>query len=152
MQEDFDRWNAHKQSIDARSDEPPRFPKEGSVWMCSIGKNIGFEQNGGGEAFMRPALVVKKFNNKMYWVVPLTSKQKPFDFYYNFTAPGEQEAAAVLAQLRLVSVKRFVRDMYEMSAHDFSAIRATLTSFLGQSKPRTRRGFSRPPETGGTFT
>jgi len=54
-------------------------------------------------------LIVKKFNNKMFWVVPLTSKQKALDFYHNFTDATGHAASAILAQLRLLSLKRFDR-------------------------------------------
>jgi hypothetical protein len=38
--------------------------------MSSFGKNIGYEQNGSGANFSRPILIIRKFNNHMYWVVP----------------------------------------------------------------------------------
>ncbi len=65
MEKEFDKWNEQKKQI-AADDDPKLFPKTGEIWMSVIGKNIGFEQNGGGESFSRPALVVKKFNNKMF--------------------------------------------------------------------------------------
>ena len=144
MQKDFDRWNIIKKRIESYADEQLPFPKEGTVWMCTFGVNIGFEQDGTGEIFERPGLVVKKFNNKMYWVAPLSTKQKPYDFYYNFTDPNGMKAAVILAQLRLVSVKRFIRDMYYINDADFESIRSLLMGFLRKSKPRTVRGFSRP--------
>lgn len=147
MKKDFDQWNKRKKRLDAQGDVDALFPKEGWVWMCSIGVNVGYEQDGTGQVFERPVLVVKKFNNKMFWIVPLSSKQKQFDFYYNFADPNGRKGSAILAQLRLVSAKRFIRDMYQMSDADFSAIAARLVDFLKKSKPRTRRGLSRPEGT-----
>jgi mRNA interferase MazF len=86
----FDEWNEQKKNIEQSSDtysEPLLYPKEGEVWMSVLGKNIGFEQNGGGDNFSRPFLVIKKFNNHMFWIVPLSSKQKSLNFFYNFTDP-----------------------------------------------------------------
>jgi len=54
-------------------------------FSTTFGKNIGFEQNGSGDNFSRPVLIVKKFNNHMFWCVPLSTKQKTFDFYFNYT-------------------------------------------------------------------
>jgi len=34
--------------------------------LASLGKNIGYEQDGNGSGFSRPVLVVKKFNNQMF--------------------------------------------------------------------------------------
>ncbi len=135
MEKDFDRWNQVKKRI-ALGDHPNLFPKDGWVWMCAVGKNIGFEQNGAGKIFERPVLVVKKFNNKMFWVAPLSTKQKTYDFYYNFTDPNDRKGSVILAQMRLVSMKRFIRDMYKMNEADFNGILTQLTAFLNKSKPR----------------
>ncbi|MDP3763798.1 MAG: hypothetical protein Q8Q92_04125 [bacterium] len=69
MQKDFDNWNELKKKIETSEHEPERFPQVGEVWMCYLGKNIGFEQNAGGDNFSRPSLIVKKFNNQMFWSV-----------------------------------------------------------------------------------
>ena len=135
MEKDFDKWNEKKKALDAGSD-PKLFPKEGWVWICSVGFNIGFEQNGTGVVFERPVLVVKKFNNKMYWVVPLSTKQKKYDFYYNFIDPNGMNGSVILAQLRLISVKRFIRDMYKINESDLANITEQLKGFLDKSKPR----------------
>ncbi len=135
-----------KKRIEFEKKPPILFPKEREVWMCSLGRNIGFEQNGTGDGLGRPVLVVKKFNNKMFWVVPLSSRQKEFDFYYNFYDAAGMPASAILAQLRLLSVKRFDRNLYEVSMETLEDIQKKLVGFL-QSKPRTRRGFSEPEGT-----
>jgi hypothetical protein len=131
MQNDFDRWNEIKKTLDASDDKRMFFPKTREVWMCSVGRNIGFEQNGSGNNFSRPVLVVKKFNNQMFWTAPLSTKQKKFDFYFNFTDPNDQKVAVIIAQLRLVSIKRFNRKMYEIGESDFNKIQALLKGFLG---------------------
>ena len=61
---------------------------------------------------------------------------KTYDFYYNFTDPNNNKGSVILAQVRLVSVKRFIRDMYKMNNIDFNQILARLTAFLSKSKPR----------------
>ena len=98
--------------------------------MCVMGKNIGIEQNGSITDFVRPILVVKKFNNQMFWVVPLSGKQKRLDFYYNFTDPQRMVVSAILAQLRMMSTKRFMRKMYTLAANHYIRIRESLGAFL----------------------
>lgn len=127
---DFDSWNELKKKINVSEDKPDRFPKEGEVWMCVVGKNIGREQNGGSDNFTRPVLVVKKFNNEIFWIVPLSTKQKELDFYFNFTDLNNQKVSVILAQMKLVSVKRLERDIYVMPNELFSKIRQKLKSFL----------------------
>jgi mRNA interferase MazF len=69
MQKDFDRWNEIKKQL--AHVPAAAFPKNGEVWMCTLGKNLGREQNGGSQDFSRPVLVIKKFNNEIFWGVPL---------------------------------------------------------------------------------
>ena len=80
--------------------------------------------------FSRPVLIVKKFNNTMFLVVPLSTKQKSYDFVYNFTDPNGVSASAILAQVRLVSIKRFKRKLYDFSIEDFNVIKSNLRSFF----------------------
>ena len=127
---DFDSWNELKKKIDVEKNEPDRFPKESEVWMSSLGKNIGYEQNGSGDNFSRPILIVKKFNNHMFWVIPLPTKQKDFDFYFNYTDPNNQKVSAILAQMKLLSVKRLKRKLYDIPNELFDEMRQKLKSFL----------------------
>ena len=119
-----------KKKIEAEKNEPDKFPKEGEVWMSSLGRNIGFEQNGSGANFSRPVLIVKKFNNHMFWCVSLSTKQKDFDFYFNYTDQNNQKVSAILAQMKLVSVKRLKRKLYELSRDKLQEIKLKLKSFL----------------------
>jgi mRNA interferase MazF len=130
MENDFDRWNEIKKRLASNPSPPPAFPKTGEVWMCTLGKNLGREQNGGPRDFSRPVLVIKKFNNEIFWVVPLSTKQKPLDFYFNYDDPSGTPVAAVLAQLRLVSINRFRRNIYVLPATSLNEVRARLRAFL----------------------
>ena len=127
---DFDSWNELKKKIDTKNDLPDNFPKEGEVWMSTVGINIGYEQNGSEDNFSRPMLIVKKFNNHMFWAIPLSTQQKDFDFYFNYTDPNDQKVSAILAQMKLVSVKRLKRDLYIMRDKLFNEIKQKLKLFL----------------------
>jgi mRNA interferase MazF len=130
MPNDFDLWNETKKRLAFEKRLPTAFPKRGEVWMCTLGMNLGREQNGGPRDFSRPVLVVQKFNNEMFWIVPLTTKQKALDFYFNFDDPSGAHVAAVLAQLRLVSINRLRRDVYVLPAALLGEVRARLQAFL----------------------
>lgn len=114
----FDEWNNIKKQIESK--ELKVFPKKGEVWWVFMGKNIGFEQDGKDENFLRPVLVTKKFNNKMFWVIPLSSKQKSLDFYLNFVDYKNNNVSLVLSQLKLLSVKRFQRKIYTLNKDIFN--------------------------------
>lgn len=127
---DFNRWNELKKKIDDEKAILGNFPKEGEVWMAEVGLNIGCEQNGSEDSFTRPVLIVKKFNNSMFWVVPLSTKQKSLDFYFNFTDQNNQRVSAILAQMKLASAKRLKRDIYIIPQELFLEIRQKLKEFL----------------------
>ena len=41
--------------------------KEGEIWWCRIGMNIGHETYGKGASFSRPVLIFKKFSNDFFY-------------------------------------------------------------------------------------
>jgi mRNA-degrading endonuclease toxin of MazEF toxin-antitoxin module len=129
---ELDVWNELKKTIDSSKTyvQVTVFPKESEVWMTHLGKNIGFEQNGSGASFSRPVVVVKKFNNHMFWVVPLSTKQKEFTFYFNYIDLTGQPVSAVLAQMKLMSIKRFKRNLYNMPTEIFATLKEKLRTFL----------------------
>lgn len=126
---DYDIWNKQKKRIQA-SPSANIFPKEGEIWISIFGKNIGYEQNGIGDNFSRPVLIIKKFNNQMFWCVPLSTKQKKFDFYFNFLDPNNKKVSLILAQLKLMSIKRFNRKIYTISDNHIFIVKERLKKFL----------------------
>jgi hypothetical protein len=62
--------------------------------------------------------------------VPLSTKQKRFDFYFNFTDPNKSPVSAILAQMKLVSIKRLQRKMYELPEEIFGAMLAKMRTFI----------------------
>ena len=65
MYKNFDHWNKSKKKIEVRRDK--FLYKEGDVWWCSVGLNIGTESCGKGGEFRRPVLIIKKtFKEKFY--------------------------------------------------------------------------------------
>ena len=79
---EFDNWNEVKKSTNI--DKVIRNFKEREIFYMKMGQNVGFEQNGKGENFVRPVIILKKFNKEMFFGVPLSSQYKEGKFYYNF--------------------------------------------------------------------
>ncbi len=127
--ENFDNWNILKKEISKRI-EPKKYPQEGEVWLGSIGQNIGYEQSSNSEDFSRPFLVIKKFNNQMFWIIPLSTKQKKYDFYFNYLDHEKRPVSAILAQMKLVSIKRFQRKMHELSPETLDKIKSKITLLI----------------------
>ena len=55
---------------------------------------------------------------------------KDFDFYFNYTDANDQKVSAILAQMKLVSVKRLKRKLYDVSNELFDEMKQKIKSFL----------------------
>ncbi len=64
MSKKFDNWNDVKKNL--HGEHKAIIFKERDIFWVSIGVNIGYEQDGKGEIFSRPVVVVKKYNNNLF--------------------------------------------------------------------------------------
>jgi mRNA-degrading endonuclease toxin of MazEF toxin-antitoxin module len=133
VEKNYEAWTPLKQTIN-NSGEPRLFFHERQVWYCHLGENIGFEQDGRGDQFLRPAVIVRKFNNDVCWAVPLTRTRKDLPFYFTFPLQSEagtsESSTAVLSQIRLIDVKRLRRMIGYVSEPDFAALKQKLKALL----------------------
>jgi mRNA interferase MazF len=53
----------------------------------------------------RPVLVFKKFNNNIFWAIPLSTKNKMNKYYVKILLKDE-EVSAMISQLRVLDSKR----------------------------------------------
>ena len=116
---DFDNWNNKKKIIDQKEIPLGMFFNEREIWWGSLGLNIGYEQDGKNENFERPLLIVRKFNNDIVWVLPLTTIAKDNRFHYKLKSSG---SFLILSQIRLVSTKRFLRLVETINENEFKEI------------------------------
>ena len=78
MAKNFDSWNKIKKQVDERKINI--FCNQREIWWCSLGLNVGSEEDGKNELFERPVLIINVFNRDMIRVSPLTSKNKEITF------------------------------------------------------------------------
>ncbi len=123
MIKDFEKWNEVKKVLD-KKESAPTF-KEREIWWCSIGLNIGHEENGKNIDYSRPILVVKKFNNDFFLGSPLTTKIKE-KHYYRKISFKEKEQCVMLSQTRPYASRRLINKMGDLSGKQFFEIRAAL--------------------------
>lgn len=127
----FDGWNELKKEIHTE-DNTATF-KEREIWWCSIGLNIGFESDGKNRLFNRPILVIRKFNNRLFWGVPLTTKIKDNPYYHRFTF-NEKPQCAMITHLRLYDSKRMTHKMGQLPNGQFKPIVKALSGLLDTQK------------------
>lgn len=127
IHKDFKTWHKIKLYLHNEK-ERPHF-HEGEVWFCSLGENIGFEQDGRGKEFMRPVVIVRKFNKEVCWGLPLTKNPKRGKYYFSFNLNGKT-STAILSQLKLIDSKRLNYRVGNVSDTDSAKIRKHLRQLL----------------------
>lgn len=128
MKKDFKSWHNEKSQLHEEKVRP--FFHEKEIWFSSLGLNIGFEQDGRGESFLRPVVIIKKFNNEILWGIPPTKNKRKGMYYFSFKFDKDKESTAILSQIRLIDSKRLQYKIGEVKDSDFLAIKRKLTQFL----------------------
>ena len=122
MQKDFDKWNEIKKETNA---EEPRLYTVREIWWCRLGVNIGTEQDGGGEKFLRPAVIVRGFGSDACLVVPLTTSPREHPLRISIGAVNGCPARANLSQVRVIDTRRLVEKIGFLEKELFARIRKT---------------------------
>jgi mRNA interferase MazF len=120
MPKDFDKWNLEKKSIHSNQEFP--FYNEREIWWCSLGVNVGFEQDGTGQKFDRPVLVIKGFNKNTFLCVGLTGKKKTGKYYFYLGKIEGRDSTAVLSQIRVIDTKRLIRKIETLEEKTFQEL------------------------------
>ncbi|KKR54103.1 MAG: hypothetical protein UT90_C0002G0060 [Parcubacteria group bacterium GW2011_GWA1_40_21] len=143
MKKDFDKWNNVKKITELKLDNFGIHERE--IWWTSFGVNIGVETDGKNNDFERPALIIRKFNRQMVWVLPTTLQAKDERFHEKFTLEDKEYFVAI-TQLRTVSTKRFLRKIGMMSKEDFIKVKQRIMRFLQENENPPLSGSSRRPK------
>ena len=116
----FSEWIDLKSNLHFAGNYPP--VKEGQIWWCAVGENIGVEINGKNEAFSRPVLVMKKLSRYGFMGIPLTSQEHEGSWYVHFEFKNKMQYAA-LAQARVFSVARLYTKMGMVPNSDLQIVK-----------------------------
>jgi len=123
MKKDFDLWNQKKKELDKKFAENSVFFKEAEVWWVHIGLNIGFETNGKGDEFTRPALIIKKYNQFSFLAVPLSTSVKIHRYHVSVGSIDGKDAIANLSQIKNIDSRRLVRKICTLEKGLFEDIK-----------------------------
>lgn len=120
LDEDFDKWNTIKK--EAQKEKVLFGFKNRDIFYIKMGQNVGFEQNGKGNNFVRPIVVLKKFNPDMFFGIPLSTQIKEGRFYYYFEFRKKDimiKNIVLLSQMKLFSSNRLLNKIGVMNKNDF---------------------------------
>ncbi len=128
MQKDFDRWNKRKKELNVIKND--LLFKEGEIWWCSIGLNIGEEVYGKGSRFRRPVLILKKLSHNSCVVMPTTTQPHIGTWYHHLNI-GKIDRWVMLNQIRFISANRlYVRESILLPG-DFTQVKKSIAGLLG---------------------
>lgn len=116
----FGLWMGLKENL--HSMNRLRVIREGDIWWCAMGENIGVEINGKNEVFSRPVLIFKKLSRYGFMGIPLTSQLHSGTWYTSFNFKDRTEIA-VLAQARVMSTARLYKRMGTIPDSDFGVVK-----------------------------
>ena len=123
----FDEWNEVKKNINTLDKNINL--KEGSIYLISIGKNIGNESYGKGGIFLRPVLVLKKLGHNYFIGIPLTSKKKVGSYFFEFSYK-DKPSYAMFNQIKTINSKRILKYHGKIKQNDFLELKERFIKFL----------------------
>jgi mRNA interferase MazF len=103
--------------------------KEGEIWWCRIGMNVGHETYGKGVSFARPVLIYKKFSADFFIGIPMTSKKKEGTWFVPLVFNGK-ENCIILSQLRSFDGIRPIERIGVLSDAQYEGVKIALHELL----------------------
>lgn len=126
---EFDKWNIIKKKIDINYKYTPIY-KERQIRWCRLGINIGFEQDGKGQSFSRPVLIIRSFNKRICWITPLTKTQNKNKYLIPITYSNNKKAKIIISQIRLIDTKRLDKLIGMVDKISFQKIKKSIKDLL----------------------
>ena len=139
---DFDSWNELKKHLHQK--DAIIGIKERNIAFVHMGKNIGSEENGKDEEYLRPVVVLKVFNRHSFLGVAMTSQTKEGRFYFPFvfTHKGrEYQSTAILSQIKYYDTKRVKYTKGMIKKEDFEVLKEKIADVTLSKEREPRREF-----------
>jgi len=125
---DHDGWDRFSRNLENFLAAP--FFKEREIWWVSVGINVGHEEDGKGEEFSRPVLILRKLGRYTFIGIPLSTSKKIGRFYFHFNFTGITESTALLGHVRSFDSRRLIRKYGFVSKEVFESIRKAAKDIL----------------------
>lgn len=129
---DFKGWIIIKDKI--HDNGKIRVIRNGEIWWCAVGENVGTEICGKGKIFARPVLILRKLNKYSFIGVPLTSKHHKGSWYVTFDFKNRLQTA-IVSQVENISVFRLYNKIGEVPDSDLESVRDGLFNLFLKNTP-----------------
>ena len=125
----FLEWTKIKEKIHTEKLSPTFEERE--IWWVILGENIGHEENGRGNYFVRPFVVIRKFNKELLFGIPCSSVTKENKYYFKIVVQaGNFKTSAMLSQARTISSKRLLKVVDKIGEESFGELKKALSKAL----------------------
>ena len=104
--------------------------REREIWLCNLGDNVGFEEDGKGNKFVRPVLIMRIYSRRFCHIVPLSTTDKRGRFYHEFDGGTGKISVALLSQSRSIDSFRLMRKIGIANKLDFDETRKQVADLL----------------------
>jgi len=126
---DFIGWNTVKKETHELTDYLPLYHERQVRW-CKLGVNIGFEQDGTGDGFSRPVLILKGLSRNVCIVLPLTTSEKENKYHVSIGEIDGRKSFVIISQIRLIDTRRLDTLIGTLSDKEFQTIRKAVKDIL----------------------
>lgn len=123
----FDDWNAKKKRL--HNSRPNLLFKEGQIWWCSLGVNVGEEVLGKEPLYLRPVIVLRKITHSSCVVIPTTTKEKRAGSWYFQFEVNNLKRWAMIYQIRFISSRRLRNRESTLSDPQFRELKKAVRKF-----------------------
>lgn len=106
---------------------------EREIWFIKMWENIWFEQSWKWEEYRRPVLILRKFDSNIFWWIPLTSRDKKWNYYEEITFTKKWEgykSTCILFQARAFDRRRLSQRIWILDKNQFKKIKNKLKSLF----------------------
>lgn len=124
----FDEWNIQKKEI--HNFGKNKFYRIREIWWCSLGVNIGFEQDGTRGEKSRPVLILKGLSRNTCLVVPLTTSNEQHSMRIVLGKVDGKGASVIISQIRVVDTKRLFRKIKKLNKEKFEEIKKAVKNLI----------------------
>jgi mRNA interferase MazF len=123
----FDEWSLLKPKINEKN-KLATFKQRDVFWVY-IGENIGSEEDGKGDEFLRPVVILKVFNKEFCFVVPLSTKIKENRYCVGFEFNNKKQSA-LISQIKSIDARRLHFKIGTLSRDDYNLVMSAIIDFL----------------------
>lgn len=119
----FDDWSKYKKDLNQGN---VKLYKARDIWWCSLGINVGYEQDGTGGDFDRPVVILKGFSK----IVPLTTSTKANPYHLSLGQVDSRDSFAIVSQIRLIDTRRLIDKIGMLDKVKFEELKNTVKNIF----------------------